>query len=228
MPTAGEVMDRAAALQNDPSKTVYTFTVQIPHLNVALDELQEAFEQNNVPITNRVSAVINIPANSTQVLRSPLGPPTYPIDLVEIQQMWERTENINPFIPMTHLDFLPHDLEGAQISQLLYWTWNNEIIEFLPANADNDIKLDYVASLFVPVTSSSTAINVTNCMSFLAFRTAGLCSEFIGENKTRADALNAMAVLAMDRSLGISSKGRQDITTRRRPFMQSYKRRSYW
>lgn len=228
MPTAGEVMDQAAALQNDPAKTVYTFVKQIPYLNMAMRELEEIFEQNNVPITNDTSAIINIPANTSIVFRSPLGPPTFPVDLQEIQQMWERSEGVNPFIPMRRLEFLPHELEGAQISQLLFWTFNEDQIQFLAANADNDIKVDYVKSLFVPIVSSGDAINVPSCMSFLAYRTAAICSEFIGENKTRADSLNANAVMALDRTLGISAKGRQAITTRRRPFMQSYKRRSWW
>lgn len=226
MPTAGQVMDKAASLQNDTAKTVYTYVAQMPYLNMALMELQEEFELHNIPVTNEISAVINIPANTTTVVRAPGGPPAYPIDLVEIQQIWQRQEGIDPFIPMApRAEFLPQNLAGQQISQLGQWAFIDEEIRFLPANGDNDIKLDYVKSLFVEVTDADDDIPITNVFSFLAYRTAGLCSEFIGENKTRADSLNNMAIMSIDRSMGISIKGKQAIITRRKPFMYGYRRR---
>jgi hypothetical protein len=148
----------------------------------------------------------------------------YPIDLVDIQKMYETPQGQNAYIPMNRLEFIPHELEANEISQLLYFVWIDEEIRFVAANSPNDIKIDYVKMLFVPVADASTPINVTNAVTYLAYRTAGLCSEFIGENKTRADALNGMAVMSMDRSLGISTKGRQSIVTKRRPFMQAYRR----
>ena len=226
MPTAGEVMDKVASLQNDTAKQVYTYVRMLPYLNMAVKELQEEFELNNVPVTNEISAIINIPANTIVVVRSPGGPPAYPIDLVEIQRLWQRQEGLDPFIPMApRAEFLPQNIAGQTISQLGQWAWIDEEIRFLPANADNDIKIDYIKYLFTELTDEDDDIPITNTFTFLAYRTAGLCSEFIGENQARAESLNSMAILSMDRSLGISTKGRQSITTRRRPFMQSYRRR---
>jgi hypothetical protein len=61
--TSGTVMNQAAALLNDPSRTVYTYPVQIPYLNQALQELQELFELNNIPVTDTVTSTpIEVPA----------------------------------------------------------------------------------------------------------------------------------------------------------------------
>jgi hypothetical protein len=229
--TAATVMNASAALLNDVTRTVYTYPVQLPYLNMALQELQEQFELNEVPVTDTVSAVIQIDAGVSSVGYAPtppiVGTPYLPDDMIEPQILWERTRDINPFVPMTRLDFLPRWFEGTEISQLLNYVWQSQEIRFFPANADNDIKLDYIRNLFTAVTSSASEIGVVNAASFLEYRTAALLAEFIEANKPRADNLNGFASLAMDRVLGIGAKGRQVIITRRRPFRSNYKRKSF-
>lgn len=224
MPTAGEVMDRSAALLNDQAKSVFTYAVQLAYLNAALNELQEIFELNNVPVTNNVSAVIPIAVGITGI--GGVSQPSLPTGLIDIQALKERQTSSNDrFIDMTRVEFLP---DIPITSQLIYWTWQNQLIKFLGATTALDVQLEYIQSLFTTVTGAATNIPTINSTSFLSYRTAALCAEFVGENKTRSDDLNVMAQLAMDRALGISSKGRQSIFTRRRPFMSSYKRRGAW
>lgn len=217
-------MDKAASLMNDSARTVYTYAAQVPYLNIALQELQEEFELNGISVTENVSAVINMPAGSTTIVFNGLGVPTLPSDMVEPSQLWERSQGINPFIPMTRRDFLPHNLEGTEISQFVYWVWQSNEIRVLPSNANNDIKIDYVKQLFTPVVNEASFINVINAQTFLEYRTAGLLAEFIERNITSANALNAYAALRMDTAKGISSKGKQRIVTRRQPFRGNYKR----
>jgi hypothetical protein len=231
--TSATVMNSSAALLNDAAKSIYTFTKQLPYLNMALQELQELFELNEVAVVDNVSAVLPIDAGISRIRFKPAVPivgETYlPDDLIEPQVLWERTRNIDPYTPMRKLDFLPRYMEGIEINQFLYFTWQDQEIRFFPANQDNDIKMDYIRDLFVPFTNTSGTdqINVINAASFLEYRNAGLCAEFIGENITRANSLNGFASLAMDRVVGIGTKGRQAILTRHRPFRSSYKRRSY-
>lgn len=218
--TAATVMDRAAALLNDSSLSIFTYVAQIPYLNVALDELQELFEENNIPSTNKVSAVIPI-TTGTVTLDGAAGLPS---DLVEIQSLGERTTGTtDTFIPMIRVEFLPQTL--VQTMQLIYWAWIGEVIKFIGATSDRDVELNYIASLFSTITASTDTISAINSRSFLAYRTAALCAEFIGENPERAESLNADAILALSRTLNISTKGRQSIVTRRRPFMANYRNR---
>ena len=218
--TAADVMNRSGALLNDSSLSIFTYAAQIPYLNVAMDELQELFEENNVPATNVVSSVITIAAGVT-TLDTAAGLPT---NLVEIQMLGERNSGTtDSFIPMTRVDYLPQT--AVVTVQLVYWAWIGEVIKFIGATTNRDVELNYIKDLFTTVTTSTDPISLINSKSFLSYRTAALCAEFVGENKERADSLNGDAILALQRTLNISTKGRQAIFTRRRPFMGSYRRR---
>ena len=222
-------MNAAASLMNDTARTVYTYADQVPYLNIALNELQEWFEQNEIPVVDTVTAnPINVPAGTDEIAFN-VGPalPELPDDFIEPQIVWESPEGAETYTKVTRVDFLPRYMEGVEISQFLVYVWQSQKIKFMPANADIDIKFDYIRNLFTPATDENSVINVINAQSFLTYRTAALIAEFIGENKTRADELNVFAGLAMDRAVSIGTKGRQGIVTRRRPFRQSYKRRSY-
>lgn len=230
--TAAQVMDRSASLMNDTPKSTYTYVAQIPYLNMAIDELQEYFELNNVPITNQTSVVIQVNVGVTQINPKVGYPPntfpTYPADLVEIQGLYERLKTSNePFVPMTQREFLPHLLDDLPVSSLIYWIWQDQRIKFIGATTNRDVKLDYIKKIFPDQLVETSSIGIINARSFLYFRTAALCSQFIGENPTRASELNTFAVAALERVTGISVKGKQSIITRRRPFMASYKTRGY-
>jgi hypothetical protein len=68
---------------------------------------------------------------------------------------------------------------------------------------------------------------LVNAKTALSFRVAGLASEFIGENPTRAESLNSNASNALERALNINIKSEQSIVTRRRPFRSGYVRRGF-
>lgn len=229
----GNVMDVAASLMNDSAKTVYTYAAQSPYLRISLQELRELFELNNIPVTQKTSAVVQINAGITTIVYNAAGTPVapkLPDDMVEPAQLWERARGINPFVPMTKQDYLPHNVEGVLTSQFIFYTWNSQQIEVLPANQNNDIKIDYIRQLFPDAGATidqNTIINVINAQTFLEYRTASLLAEFIERNQTSAQALGAYAVLALDRATGIGVKGKQNIMTRRRPFRAGYKKRGW-
>lgn len=226
--TAGDVMDISAALLNDPARNDYTYTVQIPYLKLATQELQEYYQQNNIPVTNETSAVIEVDTGVTEVgFADFTSAPNLPNDLVEIRRLWFSPRDTDQWIPMTRRTYLPHYLEGQEISPLMYYTWNEQKLQFLPANADNDIKLDYIQTMFPEIVDENTQLSVINAKTFLEYRTAALCAEFIGENQTRAASLNGNAVLGNDRASGIAIKGLQSVPVRRRPFRAGWRRRGF-
>jgi len=229
--TAANVMDKSASLMNDSLRTVYTYTAQMPYLNMALNELQEHFQLNNIPVTSQTSATITIPVLTTAVNPVDGGgtvtPPNYPSDLVEIQQIGERLSgSSDAFIPLTRRDNVPQTGD-LQSHALRVWAWEDQRIKFAGATSIREIRLDYIKNLFAEVTSETAVLGVINSASFLHFRTAALCSQFIGENQSRASELDTFAILALDRATGISTKAKQSINTRRRPFMASYKHRGF-
>lgn len=225
--TVDEITDRAAALCNDAQKQVYTFDALLPYLNQSLQELEELFELANIPVTDTVSAVMTLVAGTTAISFTDVGGLHLPSDLIEPKLLWERQHGVDPYVPMTKLDYLPLYMSGVEIQQFVWFTWQSQEIRVLPAIQDNDIKMDYTRNLFAQITSVNDTISVLNSKSFLQYRTGALASEFIGENKSRADDLNNYASLALDRVTGIGTKGRQAIMIRHRPFRAGYKRRSY-
>lgn len=223
--TAATVMDQSAALLNDVAKTVYTYVAQMPYLNMALQELQEIFELNNVPVTDTISDVIACTTATTAIGYA--TSPALPEDMIEPQRLWEAPTGQESWVPMTKVDSLPLYQTGVAIPRYNWYVWNSQEIRVLAANQPNDIKIEYIRNLFTLVTDENTQLAVINAATFLEYRTASLCSEFIGENTTRSSSLNSYAVLGLDRVTGIGAKGRQAILTRRRPFRSAYKRRTY-
>lgn len=231
MPTPAQIISAVSALQNDTAQQRYTNVTCLPYLNLALDILQEIFELNSLPITNETSSpVITVPSGtSINTFVNQNTTPALPADLIEIQQLWESPTGLNQWTPMTKKEFIPHYLEdGTQISRFLIWAWEKGSIVLLTANADNDLRMDYTASMFttpILISAIDDDLQFTNIKTYLEFETAALCAMFIGEDEKRSLMLSGLAADALSRALGIPIKGMQSITTRRRPFRSGWKRR---
>jgi hypothetical protein len=218
---------------NDYTQTLYTNAVCLPALNLALDELQEIYEQNGLPITNETSAAITIPSNSANTkIVTDVGfdtRPALPSDLIEIQELWESPTGLNQWTPVIKKDFLPNYLkDGTQISQFLIWAWEHGRIKLITANQNNDLKIDYTASMFnTPIQIKDINVNLpfTNIKTYLEYKTGAICAQYIAENESRAMSLDSLANQALIRALAIPIRGMQSVVTRRRPFRHSFKHR---
>lgn len=226
--TAAQVMNAAASALNDTARSTYTYTVQIPYLNMALRELQEIFEEYEIPVASTVTgAAINIPTGEDHMEFDGVAPtPALPDDLVEPQALWVSPEGEDLYIgPIPKVKILPRYLEGVDINFIDQFVWESQQIKFFAATVDLDVKIDYIKNLFSEVTHENDELNVINAQTFLQYRTAALVAEFVEENKIRADTLNGFAGTGLDRVLGIGTKGKQASMTRRRPFRLGYKQR---
>lgn len=231
--TAGAVMDLAAARLNDIFKTEYTYTIQMPFLNLALLELQEIYEANNVPVTDQTSAIIEVDASASGIVEIGYAPdppiadtPYLPDDLIEIKVAWQSGRDLNQWTRFSPVDYLPQWNLTAQIGQFTAYQWATNKMKLIAANADNDIKLDYIRSLFITVEDADDELNIINGKVFLANRTASLIAHDIEENEKHAADLLVDARNGLDTSLTITTKGRQKIQTRRMPFRAGWKSRN--
>lgn len=228
MPKPSEIITAVAALMNDVSQTKYTNAACLPFFNLALDELQELFEQNEIPVTYETSAAIRIKAGKNSLGHD--TNPSLPTDLIEIRQLWESGPGLEQWVPLVKRDVLPHYLQNnTTISQFLIWALEKGRIKVIAANADVDLKIDYIASMFnTPIVIKDINVNLpfTNVKTYLEYKTAALCAMFIAENETRALALDSLTGTALSRALGIPIKGMQSVVTRRKPFRAAYKRRN--
>lgn len=223
--TGANIMDDAAVYLNDPSRTVFTYAKQLPMLNTAVRELNMALEQNNVSITNRVSTAITVDAGVVTIDFSTT--PALPNDFVELRELWERLDGSDDdYVPMSRREFLPGFTE--QTSSLVYFAWLNQQLKFIGATTDRQLRLDYIALSLAELDDETDDVRLINGRLFLAFRTAALCAEFIGENPTRAASLNGNAAFSLDRCVSINVKGKQSYGARRRPFRSAYKSLTGW
>lgn len=227
--TAGEVMDRSAALLNDPAKTDYTYAAQLPYLNMAIDELVESLEESNSSPTNQTTStpiIVSIGVNKITPIEN-AALPHYPADLVEIQGVGERMAGSqDQFVTLGRRDFLP---VAPPNNSLLFWIWEDQIIKFNINGAltAREVQLKYVRQAISQAASEASVIGAINARSYLSYKTASFCALFIGENETRAQALDDQANKAIERLTGINNKGRQQIMTRHRPFRAAYKMRGF-
>lgn len=218
----GEVFTGVRALLNDQDNAVFTSTVQLEYFKLAYEEIRQACEDHNIPITNKTSDAITILQGVTDI-GGPTGPPL-PRDLVEVLECWEiPAETSNDYMLMRRLQFLPKT--SVLTSYLEVYQWAEQYIHFLGANGNIQVKLDYIATGMPDVTDENSVIKLKNAINFLKYKTAALCSMFIEENETRASVLNDLSVQAYDTLMGILIKNSQGIQTRRRPFMANYKNR---
>ena len=226
--TAGEIMDRSAALLNDPAKTDYTYVAQLPYLNMAIDELIEQLEEANISPSNQLSATITLAVGESKLTPTESATtPHYPTDLVEVQSVGERAaDSEDVFIPLVRREFLQ---AFTASNSLMFWCWQNQEICFNPngANTEREIQLKYVSQAIAQAEDDTSVIGTINARSYLSYKTASLCAMYIGENETRAQVLNDQAEKAIERMMGISNKGRQQMVTRHRPFRAGYKSRGW-
>lgn len=227
--TASVVMNRAAVLLNDSARSLYTYGIQMPYLNMALQDLRKDLQLNNSPVTNFTSTALTVPAGTISIPFNAVSGPVLPAGLIEIQQLWESVNGVSDnWIPMTRVDFLPLYMEGIESNQWLVWAWESNSIKLLPAIAINYMKIQYIRNLFTDVSNPSDPIEVIDSDSYLEFKTAEYLARYIAENPTRADVLRVDAQEALDKMLGIDNKGRQAIMTRRLPFRSGWKNRGVW
>lgn len=212
MPTAGAVMDQAAALLNDPSKVDYTYTVQLPYLKSAYNKLQLRLHSLGLPVIEEISSTIDVAINATTV--------TYPADLVQPIKLEERLDGTSDlFVKVEKIDDIP---EMDPVSNIMYWNWREEVIYINPPTTAREVLLKYFKSL-TAIADQSTNIPVINSLEYLANKTAALCARFIGENPTRADSLDILAAEALDLLLGNEIKNKQNQP--KRPKGYGYRRR---
>jgi hypothetical protein len=218
-------MNSAAVLMNDAAKTEYTYYIQMPYLNMAINELNEHCQLNNVPITSVVADDTLIVKPGVTMLDMHTNP-HLPFDLIEIQQINERLAgSAENYLPMTRREYLPPVVN--QISELIWWTWQYQQVNFIGATTPRQLQLNYITTGVPIIKESTDNIELINSKSYLIYRTAALLAEHIPKDGVNAGVLNLNTQMALDRFLGINTKGKQAIATRRRPFMAAYKNRGW-
>lgn len=216
--TAGTIMDFSAALMNDQEKQVYTYDKQLAYLKMAFRELIEKLELADVPVTHEQSTVLVLPIGTTTIGYDSLVP--LPADLIQIRNVWTSRSQPDIYNRLIPVNYVPGEFDSG------VWSWSDNKIHISANAAAINMRLDYIASLYGNVIDENSMIGIANGESFMQYRTASLCAQYIGENIERANSLRGSAEEAFDRTLGIETKARQTQNIRRRPFRSGWKMRA--
>lgn len=217
--TAGNIMDRSAALLSDPSKITFTYTLQLPFLTLAWDELQEELVANGIlDVQELTSSPITVTAGITDL--SPVGQPA---DLLFPIKLWERAvgQTDNDWIEM--VEKINDPGEVMQVTELETWYWEENAIKFRGAISNREIKIRYQKDL-ISIVSDTSIISVTNSKSFLSHRTAALVAGSRG-NRVRAKELNERGDFYLAKVTSTKVKDSQNKPIRPRRY--GYSRRTY-
>lgn len=207
MPTAGAIMDQAAAILNDASKELYTYTAQLPYIRSALRQYLIRLQDNGVPVLKEISATIDVAADATTI--------TLPSSFILPIWVKERQDGTTDlFEDVDEVDDIP---EMEQVDSILYWNWREEAITINPPRTAREVQLKYWKTL-AEIVDQNTSITLLNCQEPLAFRTAALCARYIGENPSRAIELELVAKGIEDIVIGIEVKAKQSNPVRRKPY----------
>jgi hypothetical protein len=225
MVTVTNILTTSAGLLNDSAKAVYTDAVQLPYFNMALAELLEEMQRSGLSFNYSTNSVSTITAGITNI--GGPGGPSLPMDLIEPINLYERdVDTDEDYLEMRKTTFLPS--LTVLTSSLIWWTWQEQQIKFIGATTDRQIKIEYLRRGMQPVTDVNQVMPIINADTFLHFRTAALCAEFIMENTERANALNSNAALRLDTFISTKVKQTQSTPVRRRGFRSSIRNRSSW
>lgn len=207
--TAGSVMDYAANCLNDRNRTLYTYTVQLPYLRMAIKGLEKDFILHNVPLQLEVSSVIPVVAGESTL--------TLPADFfipISLEERRTGSTKLNDFFPLKE-----KTTESGidPVINLYEWAFREGEIKFNPATENKDIRLTYYR--FLPnVASELTNITEDGASITLAFKTGELLAKYIGGNLERAASLREDYETELDKLLSVYVRAGQHNRVRRRPF----------
>jgi hypothetical protein len=213
---ARDIMDLAASLLNDSAKTLYSYPVQLPYLRIAQQELQQSLDLHECPVNLISEYETTIPIGTEH----PSLPTDFflPISLQE-RKLGETLES--SYVPMNEVANV-RDLRLDPATTLIYWDYRHNCINFVKGGAtqDRQVRIYYWRQLDV----ANAGINEYASLPFrgaepvLEFRTAALCSLYIGGNKDRYTLLNLDWGAAEDKLLSLITKNNQGKRVRRKPF----------
>lgn len=198
-------MALAATKLADAAQGTWTNVVLLPCLQSAYDELETLLNIAEVPLQKKRSAVITVEIGDTEL-------DEYPADFIEPIKLEERNMgSTDLYAPMTRTEW---DINAVPGPVLGYWDYRDNKILFLGATTDRDVRVYYVRSL-TPLSSSSINIEIPQAKNFLAFRTAQIAINDIGNMPTKAESFQAEIDEAKDKLIRRLLKNTQGLGVRR-------------
>ena len=115
---------------------------------------------------------------------------------------------------MKQRDFLPN---GLPATELAAWSWRENTINTNGSTQNKSLRVRYYR-LIAQVVGVNSNVELTHALNYLAYHTAALAAEHIGQNRVKAIDLEAQAMVKLAKLLKKEVKQNQARVFRRRPF----------
>jgi hypothetical protein len=205
---ASEVMDRSRAVLNDVAKDLYTDTVLLPYLQIANDDLSDELVDNGATVPKEVSVDLILPVGS----KSPVLPADFIVPIEVFEKNSGETDDYYRF--MRQRDFLPNGLPGNELG---VWSWREQTINTQGSTQGKSLRVRYYR-LIASMAGVNSNVELAHALNYLAYHTAALAAEHIGQNRTKAIDLESQAMIKLGKLLKKEVKQNQARVFRRRPF----------
>ena len=217
-----DVYSRARMLLNDEDATNWPDYRLRMKAVLSFEELEAELIIAGIPIIHSVSAIITVPAMTTDDLNQDLSTVAgYPTDL--LLPIWMKERQVGQmnqdFIDMVEVDFIPNI---AIDIYLHYWCWYQNTIMLRGALNPNQVELRYQRYLPIPNVNTDSII-VPLAQLFIGYRVAALAAQSVND-MTRFQSFTATADKNLERILDMNIKELQDLPAKRRPYHRGFGR----
>lgn len=209
MPTlASDVMDRSRAVLNDVAKDLYTNEVLLPYLKIANDDLSDELVDHGGTVQREVSVDLALSIGNKS--------PILPADMIVPIEVFEKNqgEDDSYYRFMRQKDFLPNGLPGTELN---VWAWREQSIVTQGSSIAKQLRVRYYR-LILSITGENSPVELTHALNYLAYHTAALAAEHIGQNRGKAIDLESQAIQKLNKLLKKEVKQNQANPVRRRGF----------
>lgn len=178
--TAAEISQQAAKVYlNDSAQSTWTDAVLLPCVIQSSEELEKLLIANDIPVIKDVSIVIAVAIAAVVI--------SLPTDLLEPLALSERTSgSSDKFKEVKEVDFLDPNLTTE--STVIQWAWYDQQIHINAPTTARECLLKYHKSL-TAITATSSIVELPRAKNFMSARTAQLAARNLGNNPTKADAM---------------------------------------
>jgi len=211
MATVADVAERARKVyMNDANVELYSNEIMLPFIQQAYGEMQLELNLNGLSTNKEISTVLTIGIGINVITNIQIVDMVMPLDL------FERAvgEGDDKFVRMEKTSWESNTLPSETLKK---WNWRENEIKLIGSTADREVKVRYIKGLTILV-NENNVIGINNSTEFLAAKSAGLASRFIGGNIGRADSCDNDAGRILPRLVALEVKNNQSIAVRRKPF----------
>lgn len=205
-------MTRAAAHLNDANQLVYTSTVLLPFLNMAIDEVDEELAIYEISPLKKDSLTIEVDSGDTQL-------DEMPTDFVEAITLYERPlGSSGEWREVSEVREIYNNYAVNTNTEILQWSVRGSTILINPPSSDREVQLDYIRGL-TEAAGAVTTIDIEVSRRLLALLTARNAARDLGNSPTKANSFEADIARARDRLTRRLQKNSQtSMGVRRLPY----------